>query len=111
MPNSTFRRNSFSQSRGTRRWRRLQDRFIHRFFQINGLLSILILLGIFVLLLYEGFPAVKNLGLSSFMAMTWNPTSYVKETYGLGAMIISTLMVTLGAMLLAVPSGWAVRLI
>jgi phosphate transport system permease protein len=69
------------------------------------MLSILILLGIFLLLLFDGFPAVKNLGLSSFFSVIWNPTSYVKETYGLGAMIISTLMVTFGAMLLAVPIG------
>lgn len=105
MPNSISNKNSFVQSRGNRQWRRFQDRFIHRFFQLNGMLSILILLGIFGLLLSEGFPAIKNLGLSSFLSMTWNPTSYVKETYGLGAMIISTLMVTLGAMLLAVPIG------
>jgi phosphate transport system permease protein len=69
------------------------------------MLSILILLGIFILLLLDGFPAVKHLGLSSFFSVIWNPTSYVKETYGLGAMIISTLMVTFGAMLLAVPIG------
>ncbi|MFH0789376.1 MAG: phosphate ABC transporter permease subunit PstC [Pseudomonadota bacterium] len=105
MPNSTSNKKSFVQSRGNRQWRRFQDRFIHRFFQLNGMLSILILLGIFGLLLSEGFPAIKNLGLSSFLSMTWNPTSYVKETYGLGAMIISTLMITLGAMCLAVPIG------
>jgi phosphate transport system permease protein len=92
---------------GAKKWRRLKDKLIHRFFQFNGLLSILILLGIFILLLAEGFPAVKELGLSPFAAMTWNPTSYVKESYGLGAMIISTLMVTLGAMILAVPIGLA----
>jgi phosphate transport system permease protein len=90
-----------------KRWRGLQDRLIYRFFQFNGLLSILILLGIFLLLILEGFPAVKDLGLTAFTAMTWNPTSYVKESYGLGAMIISTLMVTIGAMILAVPVGLA----
>ncbi len=92
-------------SRRMRQWRGLQDRLIYRFFQFNGMLSILILLGIFLLLILNGFPAVKNLGFSAFTAMIWNPTSYVKESYGLGAMIISTLMVTLGAMILAVPVG------
>ena len=37
--------------------------------------------------------------------MIWNPTSYVKETYGLGAMIVSTLMITFGALFIAVPIG------
>ncbi|MBA4394861.1 MAG: phosphate ABC transporter permease subunit PstC, partial [Desulfobacca sp.] len=105
MPNSTFNEKSFSQSRGTRYWRRFQDRLYHRFFQVNGILSILILVGIFFLLLVEGFPAVQHLGPSSFFAMIWNPTSFVKESYGLGAMIISTFIVTLGAMLFAVPIG------
>ncbi len=105
MPNSTFRETTLSLSREVRIWRRFQDRIIHRFFQFNGILSILILLGIFILLLSDGFPAIKNLGLSSFFSMIWNPTSYVKETYGLGAMIVSTLMITFGAMFIAVPIG------
>ena len=69
------------------------------------MLSILILLGIFLLLLLEGYPALKNLGIKSFLESVWNPTSYARETYGLGAMIVSTLMVTLGALILAVPIG------
>jgi len=105
MPNSISKGSSLTPSPEVRVWRRFQDRTIHRFFQFNGLLSILILLGIFFLLLTDGFPAIKNLGASSFFSMIWNPTSYVKETYGLGAMIISTLMVTLGAMIIAVPVG------
>jgi phosphate transport system permease protein len=105
MPNTTSKENLFLQNSKARSWRRFQDRAIHRFFQCNGLLSILILLGIFILLLSDGFPAVKHLGFSSFLSMTWNPTSYVKETYGLGAMIISTLFVTFGALIIAVPVG------
>jgi phosphate transport system permease protein len=108
MPNITSKRTFLDLDAGRiRKWRRLQDKLIYRFFQLNGTLSILILLGIFFLLLADGFPAVKNLGLSAFWDMIWNPTSFVKETYGLGAIIISTLMVTLGAMVLAVPIGLA----
>jgi phosphate transport system permease protein len=105
MPNTNSKEGSLSLSREIRIWRRLQDRLIFRFFQANGIISILVLLGIFFLLLADGFPAVKNLGLSGFFSMIWNPTSYVKETYGLGAMIISTLMITFGAMFIAVPIG------
>jgi len=92
-------------SRVRLRIRGFQDRAVYRFFQINGMLSILILLGIFLLLLLEGYPALKNLGIKSFLESVWNPTSYARETYGLGAMIVSTLMVTLGALILAVPIG------
>ncbi len=105
MTYSESKENSLTLSRKIRIRRRLQDRIIFRFFQINGMISILILLGIFFLLLTNGFPALKNIGPSGFFSMIWNPTSYVKATYGLGAMIISTLMVTFGAMLLAVPIG------
>ena len=105
MPNIISKGNYLSLPREIRVWRRFQDRLIFRFFQINGIISILILLGIFFLLLGNGFPAVKNIGLSGFFSMIWNPTSYVKETFGLGAMIISTLMITFGAMFIAVPIG------
>ena len=88
-----------------RKWRQFQDGFIHRFFQFNGVLSILILLGIFFILLKDGLPALRELGVASFLSMIWNPTSFVKETYGMGAMIISTLMVTFLALLFAVPIG------
>src|SRR4030042_3205494 len=103
MPNLNSKGGYLSLPREIRLWRRVQDRLIFRFFQINGVISILILLGIFFLLLSDGFPAVKNLGLSGFFSMIWNPTSFVKETYGLGAMIISTLLVTFGAMFIDVP--------
>jgi phosphate transport system permease protein len=105
MPNTNSKGGYLSLPREIRVWRRLQDRIIFRFFQANGIISILVLLGIFFLLLLDGFPAVKHLGLSGFFSMIWNPTSYVKETYGLGAMIISTLMITFGAMFIAVPIG------
>src|SRR5512139_3480552 len=105
MPNSASKGFTLQRPGISRAGRRFQDAFVHRFFQLNGVLSILILLGIFFILFKDGLPALKELGAGSFLSMIWNPTSFVRETYGLGAMIISTLMVTFLALLFAVPVG------
>jgi len=89
-------------------WRRLKEQGIEKFFLVHGLLAVLILLGIFSLLFIEGFPAFKELGLRSFFfSARWNPTSFVQESYGILSILVSTLMVTFGALLIAVPIGIA----
>ena len=90
------------------RWRRLKEKLIENVFFLNGLIAIIILLGIFSLLFIEGFPAFKTIGFREFFFSThWDPTSPVKEAYGILAMLLSTLMVTAGAMVIAVPVGIA----
>lgn len=89
-------------------WRRIKEKIIENFFLTNGLLAIIILLGIFSLLFIEGFPAFKKLGLGEFfLSAHWDPTSPEKESYGILAMVVSTMMVTLGALIIAVPVGIA----
>lgn len=89
-------------------WRRMKERLLHYFFLANGLLAVIILLAIFSLLFTEGFPALKKVGLGDFfLSANWNPTSPEKESYGILAMIVSTMMVTVGALLIAVPIGIA----
>lgn len=89
-----------------RRMRRWRERAIEVFFTIQGCLAVVILLGIFVLLAYKTLPVFQELSLSEFfLSADWNPTGYERETYGLLAMMVSTLMVSLGAMALAVPVG------
>jgi phosphate transport system permease protein len=73
---------------------------------VNGILIVLILLGIFALLVWTSIPAFKEISIKEFLLnISWNPTSYVKPSYGIISMLISTLMVTIGAMLFAVPIG------
>jgi len=86
---------------------RLKEKVIETFFLFNGLFAILVLLGIFVLLLVQAWPAAKQLGLQSFVASRWEPTSPVQETYGLLALLAGTMMVSIGAMAIAVPIGIA----
>lgn len=90
------------------RWRRFKEQAIHYFFFANGLVSVIILVGIFSLLFTQGFPALKTIGLGEFfLSDRWDPTSPVKESYGILAMVVSTLMVTIGALVIAVPVGIA----
>ena len=84
----------------------IKERLIHGFFFFNGILSVVVLLGIFVLLVATSVPAFKEINIGGFLFGTqWNPTSYVKEQYGIIPMLVSTLMVTLGALGIAVPLG------
>lgn len=86
--------------------RQLKEILIEKFFLINGLLAILILLGIFSLLFIKAFPAIRELGWKNFFGSSvWNPNSYSTSHYGILSLITSTLMVTFGAMVFAVPLG------
>ena len=86
---------------------RLKERLIEKFFLLNGVLAILILGGIFALLFFKAYPAFKELGIIEFFgSAVWNPNSYSKAQYGILSLIISSLMVTLGALLIAIPLEW-----
>jgi phosphate transport system permease protein len=88
--------------------RQLNEILIEKFFLINGLLAILLLLSIFSLLFIKGFPAIKEIGWKGFFGSSvWNPNSYSTPSYGILSLITSTLMVTLGALVIAVPLGVA----
>jgi len=87
-------------------FRRLKESIIRAFFFANGVLVIAILFGIFIFLLYTSFPAFKEIDIKEFFTgKNWDPTSPVKEEYGILSMIASTFIVTLGALIIAVPLG------
>jgi len=87
-------------------FRRLKESIIRAFFFTNGVLVIFILFGIFIFLLYTSIPAFREIDIKEFfIGKNWDPTSPVKEEYGILSMIVSTLMVTLGALVIAVPLG------
>lgn len=87
----------------------LKESFIQKIFQTSGLLAIIVLLGIFALLLYTAIPAFREVSLKEFLTSTrWDPTSPERPEYGLLSLLASTVMVTLGALLIAFPVGLAV---
>lgn len=89
-----------------KKWANVKEAAIRAFFFACGILAILVLLGIFATLLYTAIPAFHEIKISEFLLKTtWDPTSPEKAEYGLLSMIMSTLMVTAGALLLAIPIG------
>jgi phosphate transport system permease protein len=86
---------------------RLREKAIETFFFTNGLFAILVLVGIFSLLFVESAPTLKEIKLGEFLTSNWDPTSPEKAEYGLLAMIVSTMMATIGAMVISIPIGIA----
>jgi phosphate transport system permease protein len=87
---------------------RFREKAIEAFFLLNGLFAVVVLLGIFSLLFTQGWPALKRIPLGEwFLSAQWDPTSPVRESYGILALLAGTLMVSVGALTLAVPLGIA----
>lgn len=95
--------------RGKGRRRRLGEAAIRSFFFANGVLAVLVLVGIFGLLLSTAVPAFKEIPVKEFLtSKSWDPTSPETAHFGILSMIVSTLLVTAGALLIAVPIGLGV---
>ncbi|MCB9772087.1 MAG: phosphate ABC transporter permease subunit PstC [Candidatus Omnitrophica bacterium] len=85
---------------------RLKEKIIRTAFLINGVLVIMILAGIFLLLVLNAMPTFKEVPWKEFLTgKNWNPSSDYNPGYGIVSMIVSTFMVTLGSLVLAVPIG------
>ncbi|MFP4472653.1 MAG: phosphate ABC transporter permease subunit PstC [Candidatus Omnitrophota bacterium] len=85
---------------------RIKEKLIEVVFFVNGMIVVGALAAIFLLLLRSALPAFEEIKITEFLfSARWNPTSYYKETYGILAMVASTFMVTIGALLIAVPLG------
>lgn len=85
---------------------KIKEKAIHFFFFLTGISAVIILAGIFLMLVFNGFRLFEDVGLSDFFfGTTWNPSAYEKSSYGILSMVVGTFMVTLGAMIIAVPLG------
>jgi len=89
-----------------RRTSRLKESAIKAFFFANGVIAILVLIGVFGLLLSTAIPAFREINILEFIgSKKWDPTSPEKAEFGILSMIVSTLMVTAGALAIAIPVG------
>jgi len=92
-----------------RELRNIKESAVKAFFFLNGIIAVLVLVGIFALLLYSAVPAFREINLKEFLfGSLWDPTSPLRASYGILSQIVSSFLVTLGAMVLAVPIGLAV---
>ena len=82
---------------------KIKEQLIKGVFFVAAALSIIIILFIFFYLFQQAAPAFQHEGLGIFSTQWINE----QQKYGIGAAIYGTLIVTLGAMILAIPLGIA----
>jgi len=86
--------------------RHLIDNFVRYLFLGAALFSVLVLLGIFGMLLVNGARTFEEVSVISFLTSAeWNPSAYGEASFGILSMIVSTFLVTLGSMVIAIPLG------
>lgn len=78
------------------------ERPITWFIKVSGYSSILFVSLIMLFLLREGLPALGDVPLSSLLGTRWYP---IEEMYGIWPLVGGSLIVTIGAMLIALPLG------
>ena len=82
---------------------RLKERFVRSVFFFTAFFAVIVVAFILLFLLRDGYSIFETVGVVNFLfGPTWAPAS-VAPSYEISALIIGTLLVTLGAMLFAVP--------
>jgi phosphate transport system permease protein len=87
-------------------FREKTDRIFARLFKITGMLTIALLAGIFAMLVYNSaafFLQVKPVDF--FTGSQWNPGNEKNQVFGIVPLVVSSFLVTLGSMLIAIPIG------
>lgn len=79
-----------------------RERPINILVKAAGYSSVLFVTVIFLFLMREGLPALANVSLSSLLGTIWYP---IEGYFGLWPLIFGTLIVTLTAILIAIPLG------
>lgn len=87
----------------------LKEKIIEGIIRFGGLSSIIFILAILFFILKESFPfLISKFDFKEFFFSTeWYPASVVKIRYGISALLVGTLLVTIISMLIAVPLGLA----
>lgn len=87
-------------------YRKIKDHLMKAAFITAGLFTVVILLGIVVLLFSNGVKAFESISFSSFFSSThWNPSAMGEPQYGILQLLWSSLLVTAGALIIAIPLG------
>ena len=84
---------------------KIKEKIVKKILLLFAFSSILFLTGIIIVLFKEGLPIFKEVGLIEFVfGKEWYPT-YEPPDFGILPLLTASLMVTLGAMIIAVPIG------
>lgn len=88
-----------------RNWDWYVDKIVQILVFLGGISAIVFIIGIFVFITREGFGFITNtLDIGEFFgSIKWRPTSELKPTYGILALIAGTASVTGLAMIVAIP--------
>ena len=82
------------------------EKIIEAFIRLCGISAIVFVFGIFFFVFREALPVPDKVSLGKFLFNTdWYPTSMSNVRFGIGALVLGTLSVTVTAMLIAVPFG------
>ena len=82
---------------------KIQEKSMHVVFLVAACISILAVALICVFLFANGIPAIAEIGPAKFLGGTnWKPSN---EIFGIFPMIIGSIIVTLGAIIIGVPTG------
>ncbi len=86
--------------------KRVTDRLARVAFLFAAVVSVLVVVGIILLLGKNTLLALKTVPLTQLLFGTnWNPAGYTGASYGTLPLLLSSVMVTAGSMLIAVPWG------
>ncbi|HOA22979.1 MAG: phosphate ABC transporter permease subunit PstC [Aggregatilineales bacterium] len=83
-------------------WQRIGEFIIERLIWIAGISTIVLVALIFIFLLREGLPAFVSVPLSELFGPRWYP---IENIFGLWPLLFGSLLVTFGAIVIAVPLG------
>ena len=80
----------------------LSERLVEGLIRVAGISVIIIVLLIFLFLVKEGFPTFTQVPLQDLLSSRWYP---IEDRYGILPLLVGSLMVTAGAVIIAVPLG------
>ena len=80
----------------------LSERLVEGLIRLAGISVIIIVLLIFLFLVREGFPTFTQVPLGDLLSSRWYP---IEDRYGILPLLAGSLMVTVGAVIIAVPLG------
>lgn len=96
------------QARGPRRVADVAMRWV---FSLIASMTVVILVGIFIFLAVNGLGAFGEIGLGDFLLRAdWNPVAAAGARWGIGGLVIGTLMISVGSLVVAAPFGLALAI-